>query len=145
MNYLYYNTEFSQWGLSSEHSRSNLLLKHWTTPWQLIDGINELINRKLNNSWKVLLGRQTNRKIKNQINFRYLLRSLHRFMVSLCHFLTIQATTMKYTSFWISRIVVFLSNDLFVCLVQSRPLFIPAALGIAGKKRVQYNLHAHVS
>jgi len=28
-------------------------------------------------------------------------------------------------------------------LVQSRPLFIPAALGIAGKKRVQYNLHAH--
>jgi len=28
-------------------------------------------------------------------------------------------------------------------IVQSRPFFIPAALGIAGKKRVQYNLHAH--
>jgi len=50
----------------------------------------------------------------------------------------------------------FLSGDLIffkspfqllgtLIIVQSRPLFIPAALGIAGKKRVQYNLHAHVS
>jgi len=28
-------------------------------------------------------------------------------------------------------------------LGQSWPLFIPAVLGIAKKKRVQYNLHAH--